>query len=340
MNKLYLSDSLLCNAIDKKDDLYSLIDSGRPQIIVLSNKWINGTSTASNPMLKFGKEKGISVSHYPEDEKVLFSSLENGKYDPEALYILDINKEAAEHLRAKRILCLSQRELKTEKNVLIDDDIIYSPQKDVSGYGWKKVLGHISSLPSNNLLIFDRYLFSKTLSGVKNLSSILDAILPEGAKNDAIYNVFMIISHKKDASYDECNEKCDDIANMLKLEVHKRNYKVKIILYSVSEYCKTFYPITHNRRIIMDTGRLEATYKLDAFKFKKSLCRQSLFVEHLFSKVNLKGVGDPAYKSNYDDWESFLAFKKECEIKGWINNEENQTFVIMKSITIPSSAVR
>lgn len=336
MNKLYLSDTLFSKSLDNRDDLYRLIITARPEIYVISPKWNKGTFAAPGKFISFGKEEGISVSNYKGEEKELLKSLERGNFDPNAIYILNVKKETAASLRAKRIMCLSQNDFKTEKNILIDDVIIYSPLANDTGYGWKTVLNPISYLPSNSLLIIDRYLFkSNMLSGIKNLESILDAILPIEGNKTTPYKIYLIISHKqKEEPYRECNSKCNTIIERLNLP--RRHYKIELFLYSVSNLCKTYYPITHNRRFILDSGRLEATYKLDAFKYQSSLCSQSLFVEHLFSKANLNGAGDSTYKANYDDWDAFTSFKEECKRKNWFVEDirnPNKPIVIFKHLS-------
>lgn len=336
MNKLYLTENQFDKSLSQKDDLYRLIMSARPQIYVISQKWKKGTFAAPNRFISFGKENGISVSPYESEERNLIASLERDEYDSDAIYILNVGKEAAAKLRKKRIMCLSQNNFKNEKSLLIDDAIVFSPRNGETGYGWNKVLNPISSVPSNTLLIIDRYLFdSDVKSGAKNLKSILDVILPVGTCIELPYRIYLVIAHKKEMSYSECNSKCDKIIKLINLP--KRTYKIDLFLYSISPKCKTFNPITHNRRIAFESGRVEATYKLDAFKFQSSLCNQSLFVEHLFSKANLNGSGDSAYKANYDDWEAFESFMEECKKENWLVKEDDnpdKPIVIYKHINI------
>ena len=80
--------------------------------------------------------------------------------NPSALYILDIN--AADALSIQRtygVMCLSGE--KPDIAPLIDvNDIHISNEREKLGRGWDSVLDSVEKLPSNALLLTDRYLFA------------------------------------------------------------------------------------------------------------------------------------------------------------------------------------
>ena len=105
---------------------------------------------------------------------------ENVLKNPSALYILDI--PAANALAIQRmygVMCLSSSA--PDISPLIDINDEHTTEKKVAlGRGWDSVLDSVEHLPSNALILNDRYLFKTTNpvfgNGFDNIRSILEDV--------------------------------------------------------------------------------------------------------------------------------------------------------------------
>jgi hypothetical protein len=102
--------------------------------------------------------------------------------NPSALYILDITPtEALRIQHSYGVMCLSGEH--PDVSPLIDINDYFSPvAKEKKINGWDKILDNVETLPSNALLIKDRYLFSNKNTdygdGLINIRKILRELLP------------------------------------------------------------------------------------------------------------------------------------------------------------------
>lgn len=161
-----------------------------------------------------------------------------------SVFIMDITKADAEKMRSELgVLVLSKQDLddcvfnlpyfrhRFVKGSIISGDAISE---------WKSVLGGVSWLPSNSLIITDDYLFSQSgidlFERVNNIKGVLDAILPDKLSVD--YHVLICAKHPTCSG----NKRNQIIGNIKSYINTKRPYKVMI------EY--VFHDSLHQRKII------------------------------------------------------------------------------------------
>lgn len=158
---------------------------------------------------------------------------------------------------------------------------------------WEALLGDLA-IPSNSLVIVDRYLFSsnpgETIEdSFTNLIQILNRLLPQsmasGVLDVSIIFDFDSINFKKDKKPDGTEIDMPYLAkriNKLKKEVN-RPYAYNISLISINANCLN-YDKTHNRKIFSNYYIIRAEHKIKAYNEKKrALCDQELTFSYIFS---------------------------------------------------------
>ena len=155
------------------------------------------------------------------------------------------------------------------------------------------------SLPSNALIICDRYVFSadsKTSPkiaedilelGLTNIRDILNSLLPK--RHNGEYNVLLIFDSST-FNQDEQQERkmfmsiVENLRDYGVANKKARHYKIRFDIISIDRNCIN-YKMLHNRRIISNYFVVRAEYKLRAFKDSVSTVSQTIFYDALFSKI-------------------------------------------------------
>jgi len=183
MFKIIISESVLTGIkaqeeskpVQSRSRLYKLLQQQEPQII-------NDTDTA---LLKESPEKVLN--------------------NPTALYILDITpQEAVSIQRSFGVMCLSGDD--PDITPLIDvNDIHISNEREKLGRGWDSVLDSVEKLPSNALMLSDRYLFaSKNANigdGFANVYDILKELMPNQFDGGDYHVTIVFDNESKDEDY-------------------------------------------------------------------------------------------------------------------------------------------
>ena len=217
---------------------------------------------------------------------------------PNAVFLLDIDAKAAEDIQNKYgVICQSID--------AIDDDVLtmayeYDLTDGQNGVDWTVYFNKTNhTLPSNALIICDRYMFSADSKsdamaaqnalklGLTNIRCILNTVLPKRHNDD--YNVLIIFdSSTLDKNVDQESRMFKSIADELKRYADcnnsNRHYKIRFDLISIDHNCINYKKL-HNRRIISNYFIVRADYKLQAFKGNVSTSTQTIFYDALFSKI-------------------------------------------------------
>ena len=217
--------------------------------------------------------------------------------EPNALFILNVSKDIANDIsRTYGVLCFSSDGIEDRK--LMDKNIEYSPYKKDNVGGWSPILSSIKDLPSNSLVIVDRYLFFNDTgtfhNGIKNVFDVLNTLLPEQLDINTHYHVMIVFSsspNTKTLSFG----KISTLINKKK-ETLGRSYHIDIELMSISKNSR-FYDDTHNRRIISNYYIVRAEHQIGAFFDTTSSCSQTLTPQRLFTYYCLRSYSDPPLKS-------------------------------------------
>lgn len=264
------------------DTVYQRILSTEEQKAVSARSYLYKL-LKQQPLLTLSAAETEGLKIHPEDV------LKN----PSALYILDI--AAADALSIRRqygVLCLSGEY--PDISPLIDvNDIHISDDREKLGRGWDSVLDSVETLPSNALLLTDRYLFAfrhpNAGDGIANIHEILHELLPRQFDGGDYHVTIIFDNQNKHSSYT-----FNDIATQLE-HVKKqlnRYYPIMIELLGIMSDCP-LYSKLHNRMIISNYYLVEAGHKLAAFNKDRGTARQMLIPLALFTESSLNGTSTP-----------------------------------------------
>lgn len=229
---------------------------------------------------------------------------------PSALYILDLTPAEASNIqRQYGVMCLSGDN--PDISPLIDVNDIHTPKKGIPlGRGWDSVLDSVEHLPSNALILTDRYLFSarnrEIGDGLLNVQSILRELLPKQFVGDKYHITIVFCKERKHDSYklNEIAVKLYNIARQL-----GRRYEIMVEVIGISED-SNIYDNLHSRRILSNYFMVEATHKLAAFEKNVPTTEQLLIPMALFTESSLKGSSDAPLASINQTISSFKEFYK------------------------------
>lgn len=222
---------------------------------------------------KIQKETGVFCMSNQEFLKIV-------KAEP---IILDVPSTEAEKLQKETgVFCISKQDFSAEPISL--GGLTYRRslqcQKGTGGYSWKTFLTRIKQIPSNCIVINDRYLFGsnqESLSlGAFNIVNILNEILPKKLIFGE-YHVLII--------YDITANSNLDIIERIASEIHDNIKRIREQLDLRLEIVGAKNDFTHNRLIATNYGIFSADHKLAAFDRKSCACAdQSILYKGLFSE--------------------------------------------------------
>ena len=228
-----------------------------------------------------------------EDTERIKAKPENVLKNPSSLYILDIPySEALAIQKSYGVMCLSGES--PNISPLIDiNDIHIAKEQESLGRGWDTVLDSVEALPSNALLLTDRYLFAtkypNAANGIENIKSILSELLPKQFKGGN-YHVTIIFDNKsKNTEYT-----FDEIAQLLEKMKQQlnRDYPITMEVLGMTPDCSIHHKL-HDRMIISNYYMVEASHKLAAFNKDKGTTRQLLLPLAIFTESSLNGKSTP-----------------------------------------------
>ena len=274
MFKVYISDSVHQNIISKEE-----------QSAVSEHSYL----------YKLLMQQPVQLLNADEVENLKANSI-NVLKDPSALYLLDISPNEAMSIQKEYgVMCLSSSH--PDISPLIDvNDIHISQERERLGRGWDSVLDSIETLPSNALLLTDRYLFAfrhpNAGDGIANIHDILDELLPQQFAGGDYHVTVVFDNNSKHATY-TFNE-IATLLNRLKQQL-KRNYPIMMEVLGVTPDC-SIYNKLHNRLIISNYYLVEAGHKLAAFNADRGTSRQTLLPMALFTESSLCGTSTPPLK--------------------------------------------
>lgn len=217
--------------------------------------------------------------------------------NPSSLFILDIPITEAMKIRASYgVFCFSGENANIAQLIDTNDEHT-TDEEEPLGNGWNTVLKSVKSLPSNALLLTDRYLFSaispKNGNGIDNVRSILDTLLPEKFLGE--YHVTIVFDNdSKNEKYVSFNEIVSQL-NTVKQQLH-RNYPINMEVLGIKPDTD-IYDDLHNRRIVSNYYIIKVEHKLAAFNGNKGTCMQTITPQVLFTIDSLNRNSTPPLKA-------------------------------------------
>ena len=233
---------------------------------------------------------------------------------PSSLYILDVQPaEALSIRRSFGVMCLSGEN--PDITPLIDvNDIHISNEHEKLGRGWDSVLDSVEKLPSNALLLTDRYLFAfrhpNAGDGLANIHDILNELLPQQFEGGDYHVTIVFDDRSKHSSYtfDEIATKLNRIKTQL-----GRNYPIMMEVLGITPDC-SIYNKLHNRLIVSNYYLVEAGHKLAAFNKDQGTARQMLIPMTLFTEASLNGTSTPPLKAIEQTVSTLCEFSKSLSL--------------------------
>lgn len=246
------------------------------------------TASSRSNLYKILKQQTTMILTAEQTEK-LKTHPEDVLKNPSSLYILDITSYDALAIQRKYgVLCLSGENLDISQLIDVNDAFISNKHTKLAN-GWDTVLNSVETLPSNALILADRYIFHSTNAsdgdGFANIEAILTELLPHQFDVEKEYHV-CIIFNKDDSAY-----KFSDVIKRLE-EIKQnlnRDYPIKMEVLAIHKKSK-LYDKLHNRVILSNYYMVEAAHKLAAFDVDTGTARQIIIPLTLFTESSLTGA--------------------------------------------------
>ena len=237
---------------------------------------------------------------------------ENVLKNPSALYILDVS--AAEALAIQRmygVVCLSSGAPDITPLIDINDEHI--TEKNVPlGRGWDSVLDSVEHLPSNALILNDRYFFKNTNAvrgnGFDNIRCILKELLPRELNTK--YHITVIFDRDEiDPLYtfNSIAKQLNDIA-----QEFNKPYEIVTEVLGLSEGKDVYYKF-HNRRIVSNYFVVLMDYTLAAFNKTEGTSEQAIIPQVLFTEDGLNKRSSVPLKSMQQITKALQAFSESLK---------------------------
>ena len=261
-----------------------------------SYKGITGSTTTGQSYLgKLLNKQPVQLLK-EDDTKRYKAHPEKVLNNPSALYILDISPaDALAIQRMYGVMCLSSGA--PDITPLIDINDEHTTEKKVSlGRGWDSVLDSVEHLPSNALILNDRYLFKTTNAvygnGFDNIRSILTELLPHELNTK--YHIAVIFDRDEIDPLYNFNSIAKRL-NDLVLEF-KKPYEIVTEVLGLSEGKEIYYKF-HNRRIVSNYFVVKMDYTLAAFNKTEGTSEQTIIPQVLFTEDSINKNSSAPLKS-------------------------------------------
>ena len=216
--------------------------------------------------------------------------------NPSSLFLLDIPLAEAKKIQVEYgVICRSG--VDTNVSMLIDVNDEHTTDKNKPlGRGWDTVLDSVEPLPSNALILTDRYLFKTTNArygnGFDNVRSILTELLPR--ELNTTYHITVVFDKDSiDPLYDfqTIAKRLNDIKDEF-----KRSYPITMEVLGITGKNDAYYNL-HNRRIVSNYFVVKMDYSLAAFNKAIGTADQTITPQVLFTEDSLNRHSSAPLKS-------------------------------------------
>ena len=298
MFKVFIAEKILRNIIQAESQRPNNSRSNLFKILKSSKKLFVAMDSSDLEWIKELKDSyGLSVdTTRTEYIKQIPAKPESVLKNPSSLFILDIPLAEAKKIQVEYgVMC--QTGIDTNVSALIDINDEHTTDKDEPlGRGWDTVLDSVESLPSNALILTDRYLFKTTNAkygnGFENVRSILTELLPR--ELNTTYHITIIFDKDSiDALYD-----FQTIAKRLNniKEEFKRPYPITMEVLGITGKNETYHNL-HNRRIVSNYFVVKMDYRLAAFNKTVGTVDQTITPQVIFTEDSLNRHSTAPLKS-------------------------------------------
>lgn len=298
--KVFISNSVLEDVIFQAEDdynpsyvaLYKILKCHNTGIYVSEEFPKDNTSVINLFCSSYGNIPKVDRCRYVSE---ISSSPSTVLKEPSSVFLLDIEPSVAKDIQNHYgVICLSKEDAYKAGLMLMDDNKEYSPDSKKKFYeGWDTVLYDISQLPSNSLIINDRYLFSNKEKwkgdGFKNLNQILQLLLPTSfaeKKTKLSYHVMIVFDPTELCEGHTFRSVALELVRMIE---NMREYTIKLEVLGITKEMKKdgIHFRMHNRRIISNYYIVKTEHQIAAFNDIVGTCSQTITPQRFFTEDSL-----------------------------------------------------
>lgn len=345
MFAIYITKEALAKIIKNKNEEWLSIINVQDKIYV--DKEVNGKTasirTGTSPKPTQDKQDDIISSYFSRKERICeleYSPIikrltDEGNWhevldvNPCGLYIIDVTKPQAETIQKQYgVICLSA----IEENLPEVPECLIAPTKTIygvkNGKGWDRFKELGEKVPSNTLIIQDRYFFayhdewSNISTSHSNFNNIIECFLPpRGFKG--VFHLMLIVDWMHIDR--NTNRNLNNFSRSVKNLSERRGYEILFEILSIPQYSYK-YDKTHNRTIISNYYSINAEHQIRAFSRTSPLeylVDQGITCRFLYSSTTTKSS---------DFWsEEDLGDYSEFSHEKWIENFQS---IILKAVPL------
>jgi len=252
--------------------------------------------------------------------------------NPESVYILDIKvEEAAAMQKDYGVICMSAKRLDNQILTSLSTEMTYEEgETNPNTCNWKHILQDFKDIPSNSLIICDRYVFKNSWlkdngqgqktdcgdSALDNIHDILDTLLPQTFTGT--YHVLLLTDENNVVKHDRITT----WANSLIKKQRLRKYPIDFEVLTFRGGGKNYHEKFHNRRIFSNYYVIRADHKINAFRQNRSTCTQTVTGDVLYSK----GLGTSHSTPPKKDLDTFLKILQDAVSYYKLNTGNNHEY--------------
>lgn len=282
---------LSLNQDHKYEVWIELIEKCKPTLRIFLNENSDFYSNDENVAWNFIQAKDLEPKIIKDCKSILSYFSSEQVFDESGIIVglLDIDSFEAKRIFDQYGIICHTLDQSVAGNLLFDEGIEKSVDKNEPDRGWEEILGNNPIKPSNALIFIDRYMFANDTSnhitfqhGVENVFQVLDRVLPY--KFAISYQVLLVfdastLDNKGDIDFNLIVKNINRIKKRL-----NRSYNIVIEVVSINKTYLPNYDETHNRRIISNYFLLRLDRSLKAFDNGRSLYSQTIWFDWLASK--------------------------------------------------------
>lgn len=288
MFKVFIAEKILRNIIQAESQRSNKSRSILFKILESAKNLYVAMDAPDSAWIKQLKDNYDLVADTTKTEyiKMIPANPESVLKNPSSLFILDIPSTEAKRIQVEYgVMCRGGVDTNVSTLIDINDEHTTDKFKPL-GRGWDTVLDSVEFLPSNALILTDRYLFKTTNTkygnGFDNVRSILTELLPR--ELNTTYHITVVFDKDSiDPLYDfrTIAKRLNDIK-----EEFRRPYPITIEVLGMTEDNDTYYHL-HNRRIVSNYFVVKMDYSLAAFNKTVGTADQTITPQVLFTEDSL-----------------------------------------------------
>lgn len=309
MFKVYIDYNKMCDICLEQDDsdTWYKILCKQQSINVDCNVEDDEFYDENNPLLIFSQMNDIEFNDASGYMNDVIADNTKVLEQPCGAFILNIDSTKAKEIQGRFGVICQSVDAMDSKGLTIGDVTINTTRPST----WAKRMPFGKVLPSNSLILVDRYLFGsendETLQdSYNNIRDIMEAFIPESF--DSEYHICIIfdtdhiqdrdirilLASEKSKGFTEDERKSafakiSTQINKIKNDFAKKyNYPIALEILSCDKRDKASYEKTHDRRVISNYFFATASHKLKAFRNGQPLQKQKIDLLTLYAK----GLGD------------------------------------------------